>query len=122
MYGQAHLQLSTLRATSLKVRADSVRQRLDMIETFCSLAETDLRWGPLVRVELVLEKIHYSVGKLERHLDEPDYVPSDQVPLLRNQLNHVVRRVSSVERSLRLKKDEGPFNSGRSTRYLPVRV
>lgn len=89
---------------SAKLRADSLRTRITMLDVFCAIAETQLKVRALAHARISIERIRRSRSEIGRHLQEPHYVPPAAAAELWRLFEEVERKIEQLEMSLKFEK------------------
>src|SRR5579875_2180457 len=85
-----------IRAQARALRARTVRTRIEVIETFCGVAETHLRLNALHQASISLEKIRRAVSEVEFHLNEPNHLSEVNARELRAFLQTLKPRIAGL--------------------------
>ena len=93
-------ELHRLRTEAAQTRLRAIQSQLSLASTFCSLAETELRYGQIDEVRLLMGKLQHVIETIDRHLGERNHVPPDNVPECRDRLAQVRSRVLKIEAHL----------------------
>jgi hypothetical protein len=89
-----------LREKGAIIRAESIRTQIKSVDTFCGLAESELRQQAHGEAGMIQSKIREAMARIAHHLDEPGHVSSDAVAELRSMFATVETRVQRIEAAL----------------------
>jgi hypothetical protein len=90
-----------LRVEAAQTRLCAIESQLSFGFTLCVMAERELAYGHADEARLLIEKVQYVSKTVDRHLDEPNHVPPDQVAGCRYQLAQLESRILKIEAQLK---------------------
>lgn len=83
---------------SAKIRADAIRIRMLAAHAFCSVAESNFRWGSPNRAQTTLAMVRARIAEVEFHLQEPGHVSMVYADDLRKRLSQLKERMEDIEK------------------------
>ena len=92
---------SQLRAQAMHSRAEAMHSQLTAATNYVSVAENALIVGRVRLVHDAFEKAIYTVQKVREHLQEPNRVPPDSAPGIRDRIVDLQKQISGLETRLR---------------------
>ncbi len=90
-----------LRQESAKIRADAIRIRILSVHAFCSVVESNLRWGSPNNAEAALAVVRGRVCEIEFHLREPGHISVASADELSQRLIQLKLRIEQIENSMK---------------------
>ena len=97
-------ETARLKAIAAQCRMRAIESQLALGMTLCAVAETEMRWGRLERVDEILDKLRKSGERIHLHLSEPGHVPQGSTTDLRKQLKQLEERVIEIAIAVRQQK------------------
>lgn len=95
--GSEHVRLL---AESRRIRGEAVRVRIAAVHAYCSVVESEGRWGSAAKAEDCMGKVWRVVAELKRHLAEPQHVPAEATGELLTSLAGLEERALRLHQSL----------------------
>jgi hypothetical protein len=89
-----------LRQESENLRADSMRTRIMSIHAYLSITEEQIKVRWIDHARRSLERIRGSVDEIDRHLQEPRYVPSALLDELCEMAQDLRKKMNRLEESI----------------------
>ena len=86
-----------LRTQAAQARVRAIRSQIALGFTFCNVAELELQAAHSGQVHKVIEKLRKLASTVDRHLNEPDHVPSHEVEAIRSELGQLESRIRGLE-------------------------
>ena len=95
-------KFNVVQEESQRLRTNSVRNRLLLVETFCRIAETRSRWYEADEARVALSKVNRELKGIRQHLHKQAYVSPESLPELNILLYRLQQRSVSLSLSLSL--------------------
>jgi hypothetical protein len=86
---------------SAKIRADAMHIRMLAAHAFCSVAESNFRWGAPTRARTTLAVVRARIAEIEFHLQEPGHVSMAYADDLSKRLSQLKARIEGIEMSMK---------------------
>ena len=86
---------------SAKIRADAIRIRILAVHAFCSVAESNFRWGSPIGAQTALAIVRERVSEIEFHLREPGHISMASADELSTRLTQLKARIEQIEKSMK---------------------
>jgi hypothetical protein len=90
-------EFQQLRTEAAQVRLRAIRSQIALALTFCNIAESDLELRQTEQSHRVVGKLQRLSATVRRHLNEPGYVPTDEVERVGTELERLEARIRTVE-------------------------
>jgi hypothetical protein len=79
-----------------KLRADSLRNRIMALDTFCGIARSQVQLGLMEHAKASIGKVRHALREIEYHLDEPHHIPSDAAGELKTLLASIKPKIERL--------------------------
>jgi hypothetical protein len=99
-------EFQRVRIQAQQIRASAMRTRIMTAQTFCWIAECELRRNPDLAGE-TLFKVRRTINEIDRHIAEPNHVSTESASELTELVSALKARADSIERWLNLDSYRG---------------